>query len=178
MVITCRTCKKQKPEESFGFYAGHRRRNCGDCRKWLYDYNKRNREHLLEIRRFRYHTDLQRKVAKANAKYMRKIRGNPVRKVKLFDNHLKRMYGIDLEIYGEMLKRQDNKCAICRTDFKKIKGSWDAPCVDHCHRTHKVRGVLCKRCNITLSYYENFKYQDAAREYLRVNEVGDKEPLR
>ena len=178
MIITCRTCKKQKPEESFGMYAGHKRRNCDVCRAYLQEYNKKNREHLLEIRRFRYHTDPERKTAKANAKYMQEKRHDPIRGVRLRKNHLKRKYNISLEEYDERMKQQDNKCAICKKTFTDQKSMWDVPCIDHCHRTNKVRGILCRRCNITLRYIEDFKNLDAAWEYLRVNEVVDKEPPR
>lgn len=39
-------------------------------------------------------------------------------------------------------KRQDGKCAICKTSLKLT----DA-CLDHDHATGIVRGVLCRNCN-------------------------------
>lgn len=177
MVITCRTCKKQKVEESFGMYAGHRRRNCDDCRKWLQDYNKKNRDHLLEMRRFRYHTDPNRLTAKKNAEYIKKERANPIRRKQMMGLHIKRKYGLTLEQYDDMIQQQQNKCAICKVEFPISYQFWNRPCVDHDHQTNKVRGILCRKCNISLHYIENFKFWVAAKEYLRVNGAGDKEPL-
>lgn len=41
----------------------------------------------------------------------------------------------------EFLKAQRGRCAICR-----IKIS-DSGCLDHCHTTGVLRGVLCNNCN-------------------------------
>ena len=45
----------------------------------------------------------------------------------------KRKYGITREKIGP------NLCMIC--------GSKDTICIDHCHETGKVRGLLCRKCN-------------------------------
>ncbi len=59
------------------------------------------------------------------------------------DRYLRRKYGITLKQYYRMLKAQDYKCAICRRPFdEKRKAN-----VDHNHKTGKVRGILCYRCN-------------------------------
>lgn len=44
--------------------------------------------------------------------------------------------------YDKKLKAQDGKCAICRKP-PKLKRL----CVDHNHKTKKVRGLLCTYCN-------------------------------
>jgi len=59
---------------------------------------------------------------------------------------LKRPYGISLEEYEEMLKVQDSKCAICGTFNTGKKGTWNL-CVDHDHKTGKIRALLCNKCN-------------------------------
>lgn len=41
---------------------------------------------------------------------------------------------------------QAGKCAVCETTTPGTKG-W---CLDHCHRTGKVRGMLCGPCNLAL----------------------------
>ena len=66
---------------------------------------------------------------------------------------LKRRYNITPEQYEGMLKRQRNKCPICRRKLKKIEGR-GRPHIDHNHVTGEVRGVLCIRCNLALAWYE------------------------
>jgi lipopolysaccharide biosynthesis glycosyltransferase len=53
----------------------------------------------------------------------------------------KREYGVSDEDYSNMLIAQSDCCAIC-----KVSIGWEAA-VDHCHKTGKVRGLLCNTCN-------------------------------
>lgn len=49
-----------------------------------------------------------------------------------------------------MLEQQGGVCAICKEpnqDFRRMH-------VDHCHKTLRVRGLLCIRCNTTLGMIE------------------------
>lgn len=48
-----------------------------------------------------------------------------------------------------LLKSQNNKCAICR---KEIQWPSKYTHVDHDHETGKVRGILCRSCNLALGY--------------------------
>ena len=43
-----------------------------------------------------------------------------------------------------MKSHQNNKCKICEKEFQS---KWDTV-VDHCHTTNKVRGLLCRNCNL------------------------------
>jgi hypothetical protein len=77
--------------------------------------------------------------------------------------YLLRRYGITLEEYDRILALQNGVCAICEN---KPKGRF--LCVDHCHRTGKIRGLLCSRCNAAIgSFEDNPKYTEAATVYLR-----------
>ncbi len=63
-------------------------------------------------------------------------------------SHLKTKYGITLEDYNAMLIAQENKCAICKGFETHDKHGVLA--VDHCHKTNKIRGLLCFKCNSVL----------------------------
>lgn len=58
---------------------------------------------------------------------------------------LKRTYGITIDQFNALLRRQRHRCAICR---KKSDGQTFS--VDHCHKTNRIRGLLCKNCNTAL----------------------------
>ena len=62
---------------------------------------------------------------------------------------LKRVYGITIEQYDNMLKDQEYVCAICGTNDPKPLGGF---CVDHDHITGEIRGLLCALCNSVLGY--------------------------
>lgn len=57
---------------------------------------------------------------------------------------LKLAYGITIERYDYMLREQEGKCAICKTDRCITDRQL---CVDHDHKTGEVRGLLCSNCN-------------------------------
>lgn len=44
-------------------------------------------------------------------------------------------------------------CPICGKTVDKTKGR--QMCLDHCHKTGKVRGFICHHCNAGLGWYEN-----------------------
>ncbi len=78
---------------------------------------------------------------------------------KVKNSILKTMYGITLEQYNEMLEKQLHTCAICKEPEKAMRnGKVQKLAVDHCHKTGKVRGLLCWICNTTLGKYGDDLY--------------------
>ena len=68
------------------------------------------------------------------------------------NHHLVRAFGITIEQYEEILDRQSGCCAICGKT--KADDSLKADlAVDHCHKTGKVRGLLCRHCNVALGKF-------------------------
>lgn len=74
-----------------------------------------------------------------------------------YDRNLQRKYGITIDDYNRMLQAQNGKCGICgREETRKLKDGRDTRLsVDHCHKTNKVRGLLCFACNSTLGKYDD-----------------------
>ena len=59
-------------------------------------------------------------------------------------------YNISDTTYLSLLKKQDNKCAICGQPPGKRELS-----VDHNHQTGEVRGLLCDNCNLGLGNFQD-----------------------
>lgn len=60
-------------------------------------------------------------------------------------------YGITPDEYSGILERQYNLCAICTACLKKKR----PPHLDHCHRTGRIRGILCSNCNNGIWHFKN-----------------------
>lgn len=75
------------------------------------------------------------------------------------DLHLKTWYGIDRAEYLEMLENQGGGCAICGSKTAAWNKSFH---VDHCHESHKIRGLLCNVCNTRLGWFEKFYVEAVA----------------
>jgi hypothetical protein len=109
-------------------------------------YNDNNREHLTECQKINRTNNIE--------KY----------RIKEKNYNLKKNYGINIDQYNEMLKKQKNKCAICHNEFKPMKNTH----VDHNHITGKVRGLLCTKCNSSIGYLnDDIKLLKEAIKYLK-----------
>jgi hypothetical protein len=85
---------------------------------------------------------------------------------KLKDAALKRKFGITLDEYNVLLSKQKHRCAICKSfDVGRKDAKYFH--VDHDHRTGKVRGLLCSKCNTALGLFnENVTLLKKAIKYL------------
>jgi hypothetical protein len=129
----------EDPEYREGVLAGKRARHA-ICKT---DINAR--------RRLRYATDPEYR--------QRFLDRDPI---KVREKELRRKYGISLQDYHAMLAQQHGACAICRRTFDRT------PCVDHCHATDVVRGLLCSPCNQGLGCFDDdIDRMRAAADYLR-----------
>jgi len=79
---------------------------------------------------------------------------------------IKTKYGIDLKHYEKLFEQQNGQCKICGTKKPGRKGVKRFS-VDHCHKTNKIRGLLCMSCNTAIGLLnENPVLFDAAKQYL------------
>lgn len=129
----CSSCKEELSIDSFGVssgYKGGRRGQCNPCRskKGLQRYRASPEARLA-----------QKKARERNADRYRE---------KDVWRHRERKYGLSKERFFEMLRIQGGACAICGTHDPK--GAFGVFCVDHCHETGVVRGLLCQSCNVAI----------------------------
>jgi len=74
-----------------------------------------------------------------------------------------RKYRITYNDYIKALKKQNNKCGICKQEFKE-----DNFYFDHNHKTKKFRGLLCSNCNLGIGLLkDNKKIINNAVKYLK-----------
>jgi len=89
-------------------------------------------------------------------------------KTQASERELKRKYGLTKKDVQKMQASQENHCLICQECFTKT------PCVDHDHKTGKIRGLLCGRCNRVLgNIEENVILLRNMILYLEVNECSN-----
>ncbi|MER5507235.1 endonuclease VII domain-containing protein [Streptomyces sp. NPDC002766] len=62
-------------------------------------------------------------------------------------DHLKRQYGITEAERDELVASQGGVCCVCLAAAPEH--------VDHCHKTGRVRGVLCFSCNAALGQFKD-----------------------
>lgn len=142
---TCPRCKKQKGLEFF-----HRNKRtkdglqayCHSCeREYGRDWQQRNKDHLNAKGRAR-HAANPEKTKEVQQRYRanhRDLVAYRRRKVTLA------AYGLTVKQYELMLVGQGDCCALCGSaDPEHWSGQFQ---VDHCHKTGRVRGLLCARCN-------------------------------
>ena len=84
-----------------------------------------------------------------------------------------RRYGISRQQYTEMYIKQNGKCAICNSINPNSGAAKDGSksfCVDHCHTTGKVRGLLCFKCNSGIgNFIDNIENLKSAINYLEAS---------
>ena len=89
-------------------------------------------------------------------------------KVKMKKYRLKKQYELTISDFNNLLLAQNMRCAICNQPLdlqnpNKVH-------IDHDHKTGKVRGVLCRDCNLAIGYLkDNPEYTKRATEYLERN---------
>lgn len=66
----------------------------------------------------------------------------------LFKADLKRHYGMTLEQWHFMLRQTAGSCTVSGEQPKEL-------CIDHCHKTGLIRGLLSHRCNKIIGLAED-----------------------
>lgn len=68
-------------------------------------------------------------------------------------SNLKRQYGLTENDYNDLLEKQNNRCAICKTKIPDKRKKFF--CIDHNHKNKKIRGLLCNKCNKGLGDFDD-----------------------
>lgn len=161
MTKLCRKCNHNKPFSDFGKDI-HRKNGittaCKSCRNpQSKAWRDKNKEYVKEIN--------VRSKAKRKEYY-----DSPERKIKYRSLDLERRFGLTHEDYLRMLELQGGVCAICGK-VRLNKGKYHMA-IDHCHKSGKVRGILCGWCNKGLGLFDDKpEFLNKAIEYLAKERV-------
>ena len=128
-------CKKCVGEDNA---LSHAKRLAADPDRIRALANARSKKH--------YHSDLEnsRKVARESA---RKARNDPEKYKQIRSRKRASGAGLSFEEIEVIREKQGNKCAIC--------DSPDPSDLDHCHKSLRVRFLLCKHCNRGLGAFRD-----------------------
>lgn len=120
------------------------------------EYYQRNKEKLKNQQK-EYRKNNYKKLREAsllwkekNPNYRKEYSQSIAGKLARRRQKLKAAFGITLEFYNELLAKQNGVCAICHNPERIIHPSTKevkALCVDHCHSSGVIRGLLCFDCN-------------------------------
>lgn len=142
----CTGCGKFHPDHKFGSKkytladgtaVFYKRARCRDCT---------NSDNLK-----RYHNRKSTREAHKTASYRYRIR----------------KYGLTVEEYEDMLRKQKGRCYICGNEpFETLH-------IDHCHTTGKIRKLLCSSCNTALGHTrEDIKILEKLISYVKEHNMG------
>src|SRR5262245_26454950 len=115
-------------------YERHRKRYAEDpdyrakCIANNIAWNKANREHLNDVAQERYNSDPEYRARQRVHLWLKNWRR------KGYDSSI-------VDEYDRKLKEQNGVCAICKQKSDRRL------CLDHCHQTMMLRGLLCVPCN-------------------------------
>lgn len=77
-------------------------------------------------------------------------------------------YKINMEIVENMYLNQNKCCKICGVHKEKVT-KFGGLYIDHCHKTGKVRGLLCVKCNTLIGVAsDKISILNKAIEYLNM----------
>lgn len=94
-----------------------------------------------------------------NEKEMRMV------KLDYADKNLRKRYGLTMAKYQAMLGKQGGACLICLS----LPALGKTLCVDHNHKTGKIRSLLCRSCNLRVGVLETWPFLITAIQYLALD---------
>lgn len=174
----CKKCGKEKLKTDFyscKFSKDKLAYYCKECfLNKCREYRKNNPEKIKNVNRICYLNKREQRIKKQkqysleNKDRIKAYRKEWLKRKPDYSkrNDLKRKYNLELEEFDKMMQGQGNSCLTCGKLFKKRSDAH----VDHCHKTQKVRGLLCSHCNTAIGLvYEKEETLQNMINYLRQN---------
>jgi len=134
-------------------------------RQFNKEYYRKYKEIINKKHRI-YYCNNKNKVYEKQKEYRRN--NKDIVKQRRRKNYLNSAYGLSTTELDNLLLAQNNRCAICNEplDLQNSKNVH----IDHDHKTGKIRGILCQKCNLAIGLLrDNPEYTKRATEYLERN---------
>lgn len=183
-VKLCGRCKETLPIECFYISPKNERIDwaCRECTSvYRRDYYEQHQDEI-KIRRGPMNREYARRRRQTDPEY----RQRSIAAVRAFWNKLSpaeraalnkrkkllKRYGLSVEQWDALNAAQNGACAICERVPAQARNFH----VDHCHKTGRVRGLLCAQCNVALGWFEHVAGRlDRVHEYLA--KAADEVPM-
>ena len=156
--VGLKTCTKCINVEDISSFARDKTRHdgktpwCKDCQKHsVKNWRLRNLDHVLIANKEWKNNNRDKALAHSRACKNRRKQRNPIEwQRRQREQNLSFKYGLSIEKLERIVTEQDGCCAICGiqqggTKYKRL-------CVDHCHSSKRIRGLLCHNCNHLLGH--------------------------
>jgi hypothetical protein len=154
----CTKCGEVKDLDQFTKdkrYADGRYSQCKSCKNGYFRDHYQENQAEIKARKLReYHANRETILAKKRAAYPLDVSKHRYRNQV---QNLKQNFGISIEQYQEMFDAQGGVCSICGKPetAKSNRGELKMLAVDHDHKTGKIRGLLCQKCNNGIGHFED-----------------------
>lgn len=151
----CTKCGEDKPLAEFYKNRENLRPDCKSCgykTNKVYRSTEQGRiNKILATRRWKK----TEKGKQAALRYVNSTKG----RASTLKKRIKYAYGLSIEAHAQLMEKAKNSCEICHSSAKI--------CIDHDHKTGKIRGILCDLCNKGLGLFsDNAQFLSRAIRYL------------
>ncbi len=152
----CTKCKQEKPLAEFHKHKAGKGGKSSRCKVCSCAKTKKYRaEHKEQVKQYDREYKRSPRGREVSRRGDEKRRHTPARKTVLRrairKSTLKRKYGLTPEDYNKMFEAQEGCCAICNVYQSE---SEIRMAIDHDHKTGRIRGLVCRDCNLFLGHLE------------------------
>lgn len=91
---------------------------------------------------------------------------NPEKRREVSERSRLKKYGLTVDQYQSLVSSQDGVCAVCKEPLTGVAH------IDHDHATGRIRGVLCRNCNVGLGHFkDDSNLLRAAAHYVEISQT-------